>query len=93
MTSSRARTVLAGPLLAVLVLVLGACSGGDGDAPSSSPEQRLGAAKKHLDDTSGLHIALSTPKLPAGVSGLLRAQGVGTHDPAFDGSIRCRWAA
>lgn len=72
-------------VLAVLA-VLSGCSGGD--EPTASPETTLAAAKKNLDATSGVRIGLSTAKLPPGVSGLLEADGVGTHDPAFEGTIK-----
>jgi lipoprotein LprG len=39
-----------------------------------------------------VRITLSTEDLSEGVDGLLRAEGVGTHDPAFDGSIVVRYA-
>jgi lipoprotein LprG len=48
----------------------------------------LAAAKAHLDETSGVRIGLSTKKLPTGVSGLLAADGVATHAPAFEGDIK-----
>ena len=35
-----------------------------------------------------MRIGLSTPTLPTGVSGLLKADGVATHDPAFKGTIK-----
>jgi lipoprotein LprG len=54
----------------------------------ASPEDTLAAAKKNLDDASGVTIGLSTPQLPSGVTGLLKADGVATHDPAFKGSIK-----
>lgn len=74
-------------VIAVLALVLTACSG-DGDAPEGeTPEDVLAAAKASLDETSGVEIELSTPGLPSGVSGLIRATGVGTHAPAFEGDI------
>jgi lipoprotein LprG len=77
-------------LLLALVLplaVLSGCSGGK-DKAEASPAQTLAAAKKHLDATTGVRIGLSTATLPAGVNGLLFADGVGTHDPAFDGKIK-----
>jgi lipoprotein LprG len=66
--------------------VLAGCGGSD--QPSDSPRTTLAAAKRNLDRTSGVRIGLSTPRLPSGVSGLLSAQGVGTHAPAFDGTIK-----
>lgn len=74
-------------LAAVLVLVLGSCSGGS--APSRvDPGAALATAKRTLDATSGVHVRLATPALPAGTNGLLGATGVGTHAPAFEGTIR-----
>jgi lipoprotein LprG len=77
--------------VAVLLLVCGAmlvsCSGGD-HKKSESPTKVLEKAKGNLDTTSGVRIKLSTKKLPTGVSGLLEADGIGTHAPAFDGTIK-----
>jgi lipoprotein LprG len=53
-----------------------------------SPTKALTAAKRQLDATSGVRIGMSTGKLPPTVNGLLTASGVGTHDPAFDGTIK-----
>jgi lipoprotein LprG len=66
---------------------LAGCGGGD-DASSASPRQVLAAARTKLDDTTGVHLGLSTDKLPDGVSGVLDATGVGTHAPAFQGDIK-----
>ncbi len=76
-------------MLVALLVPLGALAGCSGDDKAEvSPERTLAAAKKNLDATSGVRIGLSTPKLPQGVSGLLTADGIGTHDPAFDGKIK-----
>lgn len=82
---------LLAPLLACLVLT--ACSGEDA-APEeqADPTEALAAAKATFDETSGVLITLSTEDLPEGVDGLLRAEGYGTHDPAFDGEIVVRFA-
>lgn len=73
--------------LALLGLpILGGCS--DETAPEASPTERLAAAKATLDETPGVRISLATDNLPQGVDGLLGATGVGTHAPAFDGTIR-----
>ncbi len=44
-------------------------------------------AKQTIDETAGLTITLSTDDLPDGVTGILSAEGVATHAPAFEGSI------
>lgn len=80
------RLGLAAVLVAGLGPVLAGCSGSS-DAPRVHPGRTLAAAKRHLDDTGGVRVSLSTPILPTGVDGLLRADGVGTHAPAFRGSI------
>jgi lipoprotein LprG len=85
-TRRRTRAALAAAAL-VAPLLLASCSGADG-APDRTPEEHLAAAKAALDDTSGVHIRLSTEKLPKGVNGLLSAEGIGTHGPAFDGGIK-----
>ena len=71
-----------------LLLATGACSGGDDDEGGDSPEDALAAAKKTLDETSGVEIALTTEKLPSGVDGVIEATGTGTHAPAFEGEIK-----
>ncbi|MDO9495820.1 MAG: LppX_LprAFG lipoprotein [Nocardioides sp.] len=75
-------------LVGALLLSATACSGADADGGSdASPEEVLATAKTKLDDTSGVLIKLSTIDLPEDVTGILAAEGVGTHAPAFEGSI------
>ncbi len=85
--ASRTFPALVAALLLVLSPLLASCSGGK-DKSSESPTKVLQQAKGNLDSTSGVRIKLSTKKLPAGVNGLLKADGVGTHAPAFDGDIK-----
>lgn len=68
-------------------LLLAACSGEEAGEDEPTPAEVLASAKQTLDETSGVRIALATGELPDGVSGLAGAEGVGTHAPAFDGSI------
>jgi lipoprotein LprG len=75
-------------LLVALGAALSGCGGGDADQQAPDPATVLAAAKRNLDATSGVRIGLSTAQLPAGVSGLLAADGVGTHPPAFSGDIK-----
>lgn len=79
--------VLLGTVLAALALVLAGC-GGAAKATHESPAKRLTAAKAKLDKTPGLKISLKADKLPASVSGVLSAEGTGTHQPGFTGTIR-----
>lgn len=85
MRGARARLALTAPVVVTLATVAG-CSGAD--EPEADPQATLAAAKKNLDGTSGVRIGLSTDELPTGVRGLLDADGVGTHDPAFEGTIK-----
>lgn len=78
---------MAATLLVLAPLLLASCSGGKDDK-SESPTKVLQQAKGNLDSASGVRIKLSTAKLPPGVSGLLDADGIGTHAPAFDGDIK-----
>ena len=71
---------------AVLLLTATGCSDGSGGS-GKPPEDVLAAAKQKLDDTSGVNLTLHTDNLPDGVTGVEDAQGVGTHAPAFDGTI------
>ena len=84
------------PLVAPLVLGLAlgglsACTGDDkgdgGDGDKASPTEVLAAAKKALDDTSGVEISMSTKDLPDGVTGITSADGTGVHPSAFEGTF------
>lgn len=70
-------------------LALSACSG-DGDkevGEDQTPEEVLAAAATTLSETSGVNLTLSTTDLPSGVSGIVKADGVATNQPAFEGTI------
>ncbi|WP_162249784.1 MULTISPECIES: LppX_LprAFG lipoprotein [unclassified Nocardioides] len=69
---------------------LTACSGSgsdDGGGSDATPDEVFAAAKTNLDETSGVSLTLDTKDLPDGVTGVETAEGVGTHAPAFDGTI------
>lgn len=68
------------------VLALSGCTS-DAQEDETTPEEVLAAAKTKLDETSGVRIDLSTEELPKGVDGILSAEGVGTHAPAFEGDL------
>ncbi len=77
---------IAAILLSTAALSSG-CSDKGGAADGASPEDVIAEAKAQLDDTTGLHLSLTTKDLPEGVQGLDAATGVATHAPAFDGTI------
>lgn len=80
--------LLSAPGVGVLVatLLLGACAEDSSD-DGATPEKVLAGAKTQLDETSGVSLSLSTAELPDGIDGVLEATGVGTHAPAFDGTL------
>jgi len=71
------------------LLLLAACSGDDGGGGDTAGdlEQRLEIARAALDDAESLQIRLATDSLPDDTQGLVEADGVGNHEPAFDGTV------
>lgn len=84
----RRRVVSAVALTSAVLVLLSGCSGGEED--ETSPQESLAAARTVLDETPGVRLGLVTEKLPDGVEGIVDAQGLGTHAPAFDGTITVR---
>ena len=74
-------------LAAGALLVLTGCTEDAAPAEGESPEDVLAQAKQVLDDTSGIRLSLDADELPPGVSAVSGAEGVGTHAPAFDGTL------
>jgi lipoprotein LprG len=87
MRSRLAPLAVTGALLLALTACGGDEDGGSGSGGDASPEEVLAAAKTELDETSGVNVTLSTEDLPDGATGILQAEGVGTHAPAFEGSL------
>jgi len=87
----------AGAAVAVFSVVgLTACSDDEGgvtenesadtdDSGDVSAEEVLALARTTFDETSGVNLTLETDDLPDGVDGLVSAEGVATHAPAFEG--------
>lgn len=74
--------------VAALPLLLAGCSSDDTPvSEGKSPEEVMQLVKTTFDQTSGVSLSLSTDDLPDGVSAIKSATGVGTHAPAFDGSL------
>jgi lipoprotein LprG len=85
----RARLVAAPVVLALALGALTACSGDDkGGGGGADPQAALAAAKKTLDETSGVNIGLATKDLPSGVTGITSAEGTGVHPSAFQGTFK-----
>jgi lipoprotein LprG len=85
--SRRPRRALVLLLAGVTAIALSSCSDEKAAPDTKSPEEVLAQAKRTLDETSGVSLTLETKDLPSGVTGITRATGVGTHAPAFDGTI------
>jgi lipoprotein LprG len=67
--------------------LLGGCSDDSSDATPDELADRLAAAKTQLDDAASIEFELAADDLPDDVTGLLEAEGTGTHDPAFEGNV------
>lgn len=88
MTLRTSALALAAATLVLSGLVLSGCSGGEESVSEGrSPEEVMELAKTTFDETDGLTISLATDDLPEGLTAIKAAQGVGTHAPAFEGSI------
>jgi lipoprotein LprG len=90
-SARRLRLLVAPLVLGIALGGLSACSddddGGSGE-DTAGPEDVLAAAKKTLDETSGVAITLSTKDLPGGVTGITSAEGTGVHPSAFEGTFK-----
>jgi lipoprotein LprG len=83
----RTMSMAAGAAALASLTLLGGCSD---DSSESSPDElreRLETAKTQLDEAASVQFSLATDELPDDVTGLLEADGVGNHDPAFEGSV------
>ncbi|MEO7752907.1 MAG: LppX_LprAFG lipoprotein [Terracoccus sp.] len=85
----------AAAISALCLLGASGCSGDDAKpAPTQqaapSAAQRLAVAKTTLDSTPSVHLTLTGSDLPEGTNGIISADGVGTHPPAFKGTFKVR---
>jgi lipoprotein LprG len=80
------RTPAAFSAAAALLAALSACSG-DSTPEGETPQDRLAAARAVIDEAESVELSLHTDELPSGVDGVLGAEGVGNHEPAFEGTI------
>ena len=69
--------------------MLAGCGQSEDKSDEPSPAKVMEQAKKHFDDASSVHIALSTDSVPPSGDGVLGATGDVTHDPAaFKGDVK-----
>src|SRR5664279_2479911 len=73
----------------LMVAALAAC-GGSSNAPAKTAAQQLAAAKVQVDAAKSMHLTLRSSGIPATLNGALGADGVGTHAPAFKGTLDAR---
>lgn len=73
---------------ACALLVLASCGGDETADPPEDLTGRLANAKQSLDEAASIEFSMTTDDLPSGVDGLLSANGVGTHAPAFQGKVQ-----
>ena len=85
----RLRSLTAGM---TLLLALTACTGGSPATAAATPVERLAAAKTAMDRAGSVHLVLKSRDVPSSAGGVLGADGVGTHAPAFKGTLDARLA-
>lgn len=73
---------------AFALLALTACGGEDTPADETTPADVLAEAKAQLDEAASWHLSLSTSSVPESGNGVLSADGVGTHAPAWEGEVK-----
>jgi lipoprotein LprG len=78
-------------LALLMVAGLAACAGSN-NAQVKTPAQQLAAAKAKVDVATSMHVTLRSSGIPDSVNGALGADGVGTHAPAFKGTLDARIA-
>ena len=80
-----------GSLMVVVLWVLAGCSGSDtAEVTSLTASEQLAAAKVTVDAATSLHLTLRSNGIPESASGVLGADGSGTHAPAFKGTLDAR---
>jgi len=78
----------------LMAAVLVACSGADKapEAKKLTAAQQLAAAKAKADAATSMHLTVRSSGIPTSASGVLGADGSGTHAPAFKGTLEARLA-
>jgi lipoprotein LprG len=75
-----------------LLLALTGCTGGSPASATATPAERLTAAKAAMDRAGSVHLVLRSRDVPSTAGAVLGADGVGTHAPAFKGTLDARLA-
>ena len=89
------KSIVSTALAALCLVGVSACSS-SADTPSPtqsteiSPAQRLAAAKTRADVATSFHLRLTSTDVPDGADGIISAEGVGQHPPAFKGTFKVR---
>ena len=89
------KSIVSAALAALCLVGVSACSN-DAATPSPSqsaepsPAQRLAAAKAKVDAATSFRLKLTSADVPDGASGIISADGVGQHPPAFKGTFKVR---
>lgn len=72
---------------ALVALALAGCSGGGGEPEAEDPRTVLALAKSHLDETSSVHVVVTSEGVPPGVTGLRGGEGTAARPAAFEGDL------
>lgn len=87
------RAVAVGLLIGAVSWLTAGCSGSDSaQVKGPSASEQLAAAKAKVDAATSLHLTLRSSGIPESASGVLGADGSGTHAPAFKGTLDARIA-
>jgi len=85
---SRSRAFFLLALVLSATMLVSGCGHDEKKSADKTPAQVMETAKKHFDEASSVHIALSTASRPPDGNGVLGATGDVTHDPAFKGDVK-----
>jgi len=79
-------------VLSGAVLSVGACTQNapKPEVTAPSPAQQLASAKAAMDRATSMHLVLGSTDLPQDVTGVVGADGVGAHPPAFKGTFKVK---
>jgi lipoprotein LprG len=80
-------------LVALVSLTFGCSTAAPEPGPTAvTPAERLAQVKTVVDAASSVHLTLTSTGVPDEANGVLGLAGVGTHPPAFKGTISARMA-